>query len=256
MIVELDHRLFLEQDYGLINPLQVGKEHYADLEVHRLMPKGFARHERMLPLLVPLGSLEREQRIELLERTEEWARNHHMPFFSALFTSQHEAGYVRAMLVDRMVSRRPDQVSVWLRFHDPRVFRHLQWLLDPKQVPALMGPAVTWLGFDPLCRHWHCWSRPDSPGNQRLCLSQEQWQVVEQFEALNRCLRDLAQLDLRPTMMPPGAYWKACWKRAVTAWNRMPRPSGLHFTARQAKPNVKQILKFAGCGQQHCITKF
>ena len=196
MIVELDHRLFLEQDYGLINPLQVGKEHYADLEVHRLMPKGFARHERMLPLLVPLGSLEREQRIELLERTEEWARNHHMPFFSALFTSQHEAGYVRAMLVDRMVSRRPDQVSVWLRFHDPRVFRHLQWLLDPKQVPALMGPAVTWLGFDPLCRHWHCWSRPDSPGNQRLRLSQEQWQSVEQFEALNRCLRDLAELEL------------------------------------------------------------
>ena len=196
MIVELDHRLFLEQDYGLINPLQVGKEHYADLEVHRLMPKGFARHERMLPLLVPLGSLEREQRIELLERAEDWARSHHMPFFSALFTSQHEARYVRAMLVDRMVSRRPDRVNVWLRFHDPRVFRHLQWLLDPKQVSALMGPAVTWLGFDPLCRHWHCWSRPDSTGNQRLCLSHEQWQAVEQFEALNRCLRDLAQLDL------------------------------------------------------------
>lgn len=196
MIVELGHRLFLEQDYGIINPLQVGTEHYADLDVCCLLPKGFARHKRMMPLLVHLGSLQRSRRIELLEQAEEWVRNHHMPLFSALFTSQYDAGHVRAMLVDRMVCRRPDRVGVWLRYHDPRVFRHLQWLLDAEQRSALMGPAVIWLGFDPLLRHWCRWSRPDSQGNQRLHLSQEQWQAIEQFEALNRCLRDLAELEL------------------------------------------------------------
>ncbi|MDN5782753.1 MAG: DUF4123 domain-containing protein [Luteimonas sp.] len=192
MIVELDHRLFLAQDYALINPMQVGKEQYADLNARRLLPKGMERHERMLPLLVHLASLNESQRIELLERTEQWARHYHMPLFSALFSSQYAPDRVNADLLVRVVLRRASGQRAWLRYHDPRVFRHLQWLLDKEQLAALMGPAQTWLGFDPLCRHWHQWPRPDVSGHPRLRLDAGQWQAVAHFEALNHCLRDLA----------------------------------------------------------------
>lgn len=176
--------------------MQVGREYYADLDVCGLLPRGFAHHKRMLPLLIHLGGLEQKRRIELLDRTHDWARGHHMPFFSALFTSGCSPGQTKVMLVDQMVCRRPDGVRAWLRYHDPRVFRHLHWLLDQEQLATLMGPATTWLGFDPLCRQWHRWSRPGVPGSRRLYLSPEQWQAVEQFEPLNRCLRDLAELGL------------------------------------------------------------
>ncbi|WP_255516287.1 DUF4123 domain-containing protein [Luteimonas suaedae] len=192
MIVELGHRLFLAQDYAIINPMQVGSDQYADLDVQYLLPKGLERHRRMMPLLVYLASVEESRRIELLERADHWSRHHHMPLFSALFSSAHAPGRVRAGLLARMLLRRDDGRRVWLRYHDPRVFRHLQWLLDKEQLAVLMGPAQTWLGFDPLCRRWRQWSRPDVPGHPRLRLDSRQWQAVEQFEALNGCLRDLA----------------------------------------------------------------
>lgn len=192
MIVELDHRLFLAQDYAIINPMQVGKDQYADLDARCLLPKGLERHQRMMPLLVHLANVEESRRLELLERADHWARHHHMPLFSALFSSDHAPGEVRAGLLARMLLRRDDGRRAWLRYHDPRVFRHLQWLLEEEQRAALMGPAQTWLGFDPLCRHWHRWTRPDVPGYPRLRLDPGQWRAVEQFEALNGCLRDLA----------------------------------------------------------------
>lgn len=192
MIVELDHRLFLAQDYALINPLQVGRDQYADLDLWQLVPKGLERHQRMLPLLVHLSNMEESRRLDLLERAGEWARHHHMPLFSALLSSQHAPEQVRASLLSRMLLRREDGSRAWLRYHDPRVFRHLQWLLDMKQLATLMWPMHTWMAFDPLLRCWLQWSRPDIPRHPRLGLDARQWRAIGQFEALNNCLRDLA----------------------------------------------------------------
>lgn len=192
MIVELDHRLFLEQDYALINPMQVGKEAYSDLDVLRLQPKGLERHERLMPLLVHLAGLEETRRIKLLERVDDWARGHDMPLFSALFTSEKAPEQVKMSLRARMVLKRNAGGSVWLRYHDPGVFRHLCWLLDDAQLATLMGPVTAWLGYDPLSGSWCRWNRPDARVHSRLHLSPGQWQAVEQFEALNRCLRDFA----------------------------------------------------------------
>lgn len=196
MIVELDHRLFLAQDYAIINPMQVGREAYSDLRTRRLQLKGFERHEQVLPLLVELRNLGEPHRIELLDRTLRWAQRHHMPLFSALLSSEHTDAQVFAGLVRRMVLRRESGQRVWLRYHDPRVFRHLQWLLDEEQRATLMGPAQTWLGYDPLCRRWHRWTRPDAAQSSSFRLDLDQWQAVDQLEALNRCLRDLAEAGL------------------------------------------------------------
>ncbi|WP_164972160.1 DUF4123 domain-containing protein [Luteimonas sp. YGD11-2] len=194
MIVELDHRLFLAQDYAIINPMQVGREAYSDLSPLRLQPKGLERHEHILPLLVDLKSLEAAHRIELLERTLSWAQRHHMPLFSALFSSEHTYAQVFSELLRRTVLQREGGQRVWLRYYDPRVFRHLQWLLDDEQLATLMGSAQTWLGFDPLCRRWHQWTRPNAAKGLYLRLDSEQWQAVSHLEALNRCLRDLAEM--------------------------------------------------------------
>src|SRR5690554_1943999 len=192
MIVELDHRLFLEQDYALINPMQVGKEAYSDLDVLRLQPKGLERHERLMPLLVHLAGPEETRRIRLLERVDDRARGHDMPPFSALFTTEKATEQVKMSLRARMVLKRNAGGSVWLRYHDPGVFRHLCWLLDDAQLATLMGPVTAWLGYDPLSGSWCRWNRPDARVHSRLHLSPGQWQAVEQFEALNRCLRDFA----------------------------------------------------------------
>lgn len=192
VFIELDHRLFLEQDYAIINPMQVGKEQYADLDTQVLLPKELERHRRMMPLLVHLASMDQSCRLELLERSEHWARHHHMPLFTALFSSSSVPERVRTTFVARMLLQRDDGRRTWLRYHDPRVFRHLQWLLNGDQLAAVMGAAETWLGFDPLHRRWIQWRRPDAANHQRLRLDARQWQAVEQFEALNGCLRDLA----------------------------------------------------------------
>ncbi|MDR7192655.1 DUF4123 domain-containing protein [Luteimonas terrae] len=191
MIVELEHRLFLAQDYAIINPMQVSSDQYGDLDAQRMIPKGLERHHRMMPLLVRLASVNEPRRLELLERTNQWARRHHMPLFSALFSSSRPPDRVMPNLLANMLLRRAGR-HVWLRYHDPRVFRHLQWLFDHDQVAALMGPAQTWLGFDPLCRRWHQWSCPVVQRHPRLRLDAKQWEAVEQFEALNGCLRDLS----------------------------------------------------------------
>lgn len=193
MIVELDHRRFLAQDYALINPMQIGRKEYADLETCRLLPKGLERHERMMPLLVNLSDIPEEESLELLERVDQRAREYHMPLFSALLTSTRAPDQVRAGLLARLVLRRQDGGRAWLRYHDPRVFRHLTWLLEKEQLAALMGPIDAWLGFDPLCRQWHQWCRPDAAGCPHIRLTARQWRAVEQFEALNGCLRDLAE---------------------------------------------------------------
>lgn len=192
MDVELDHRLFLKQHYALINPMQVGKDWYSDLDVLRLQPEELERHARLMPLLVHLAALGEAQRIELLKRADDCARGHHMPLFSALFTSDRTPGHVKTVLQKHMVVKRDTGSSVWLRYHDPRVFRHLCWLLDDAQLATLMGPAKTWLGYDPLRSSWSEWTRPDVCMHPRLRLSPEQWQAVDEFEALNRCLRDFA----------------------------------------------------------------
>lgn len=192
MIVELDHRLFLAQDYALINPMQVGEAQYSDLIVLRLQPSGLERHKRLMPLLVHLADMEEARRLELLKRADDWAREHDLPMFSALFTSEKAPEQVKGRLQGQMVLKRSAGGSVWLRYHDPRVFRHLCWLLDDAQLAALMGPATTWLGYDPLRSTWSRWSRPEVRSQPRLRLSPEQWEAVDQFEALNRCLREFA----------------------------------------------------------------
>lgn len=188
----LTRRLFLTQDYAVINPLQVGAEDYDDLDVVRLLPAGLERHEHMMPLLVELRGLPEGSRIELLERVDHWSSEHDMPLFSALLACPAEMSRLVFHLRRRMVLRRPGGNSAWLRFHDPRVFQHLRWLLTPAQMASLMGPVTAWTWYDPLRACWQEQECPQTDPRARLSLSPSQWQALEQFEALTRRLGELA----------------------------------------------------------------
>ncbi|MGY0560030.1 DUF4123 domain-containing protein [Luteimonas sp. A277] len=193
MIVELDHRLFVAQDYALINPMQVSLDQRSDLETVSLLPKCLERHARLMPLLVELKSLPQSRRLDLLEHAEWWSGNYDMPLFSALLAGAVDMQKLQMHLVRNMLLRRSGAAGAWLRFHDPRVFRHLRWMLDDEQMARLMGPVAAWTWYDPLSGQWQAHERTVAASSQRLTLTQEQWLALDQLEALNRCLRDLAE---------------------------------------------------------------
>lgn len=189
----MDHRLFLAQDYALINPMQVALDQRSDLETVVLLPKNLERHIRMMPLLLELKSLPESERLALLDRADRWSRDHDMPLFCAMLAGDTDMPGLERHLLRNMLLSRTGAVRAWLRFHDPRVFRHLRWLLDDEQMCRLMGPVAAWTWFDPLGGNWHVHQRPGASDTRRLQLTREQWDSLEQFEALNRCLRDLAE---------------------------------------------------------------
>lgn len=189
----LDHRWFLAQDYALLNPLQIARDQYSDLSTFRLMPSGFERHARMMPLLVTFNTMSEAHRLDLLERAQRWSGYHDLPLFCALLSSDADESTVKASLQRNMIVRRGNGRQVWLRQHDPRVFRHLCWLFDDAQMASLMGPVTSWTWLDPLAGHWHAYTCNEKAYATHLRLTPDQWVAVDELEALNRCLRTLAQ---------------------------------------------------------------
>lgn len=189
----LDHRTFLAQDYALINPMQTALDQRSDLDVAALVPAGMDRHARLMPLLASLRDLPEHRRLELLERSDRWARNYDMPLFTALLASKADPNAVKAHLLRNMTLRRGKAGAVWLRLHDPRVLRHLRWILSPQQMACLMGPIASWTWYDPLAGEWHVHECPERDGRWSVSPTPDQWKALEMLEGLNRCLRDVAE---------------------------------------------------------------
>lgn len=175
--------------HGLINPLQVPGRWYTDLESFLLLPKGFERHQRMMPLLVEFRSLPEQKKIKLLEIADEWACGSDKPFFSALLATDVEMQSAGRHLKARMILKRSDASRVWLRLHDPCIYQHLCWLLSPAQMVWLMGPVSAWTWRDPFSGCWMTHHRPSGVEPDMGGLSMQQWRKVEELEFLNRYLR-------------------------------------------------------------------
>ncbi|MCD7100423.1 DUF4123 domain-containing protein [Stenotrophomonas sp. MMGLT7] len=199
----LGHREFLVQDYAIVNSMQVLPNHYADLDTVCLLPRGWDRHRRMMPLLVELKKFPERRRLELLERADRWSLENDMPFFSALLVCSTNVSLLASHLRRQMVLSRPGAQRAWLRFHDPRVFRHLRWLLTPAQMTVLLGPVQCWTWFETLECRWHSQPSPETelqPSSISLNPTSAQWAALDQFDALNLCLRDIMdESDIPPT---------------------------------------------------------
>lgn len=187
----LDHRLLLAQDYALINPLQVDSSLWRDLPLVRLSPKELAAEPAAMPRLLALREMAEHDCLQLLERVHEQARRSKYPYFSALIVSPRTANELSTHLAERVIVRGPDRRSAILRYFDPRVFRHLRWILKKTQMDSLLRSVNVWTWFTPAGNwsHHRC-DRTASPS--RLRLTDQQWGALQRVRLLHRCLEQIA----------------------------------------------------------------
>ena len=191
---DLGHRELSDHDFALINPVRVPEDRWQDLPVMPLQAPAFKAQPHLVPRLLPLAVLEDGRHLELLERNDRQCVETGSPLFCALIESRTDIRSLATGLGGRMLLDTPTGKTVWLRFHDPRVFSALAWWLDPVQLRQLLGPVVAWTWFDPRDGRWNRIGRPghDGHGSGRLRLTPAQWDRLQRQPAVNRCLKILA----------------------------------------------------------------
>ncbi|MDO1530631.1 DUF4123 domain-containing protein [Fulvimonas sp. R45] len=185
----LDHRLIQSHDYAIVNPLQVDISLWGDLDAKATVPRTFKDQPELFPLLIDLNALPFARRIALIEQSEAWAQNHDQPMLSALLKSDAPRDRVVQHLARAMHVRRDGRDRVF-RFHDPRVFQHLQWLFDSAQMKALLGPLDTWTWRAPS-GDWSSWAAPGAAATA-LRIRADQWPILLRMEDINMVLATLA----------------------------------------------------------------
>lgn len=192
-VIELDHRPILGCDYAVINPLQVDEVVWGDLPTARIVPASFRAQPQLFPVLLVLDDLDFDTRIGLLDRMESWESGSEYPYFSALLQSDATPSRVQRHLASLMERRHHGVVDL-LRPHDPRVFRHLHWLLSEAQVDDLLGPVAAWTWREPGGL-WRRAVRHHLSAATTLHLSQAQWDAYARIGLLNRLI-ELLRDDL------------------------------------------------------------
>lgn len=185
----MDHRLFLQHDFALINPLQLDAAQWSGLPTEPLVPDTIESQAQLMPRLLRLRDLAQREKIALLDQSEAWQAAYDLPMLPILIQSGASAAAMSAHLKKQMLARHPAGHWFWIRLHDPRVFRHLRWLLDPAQMARLLGPAFQWSWFDPSTSRWYTDPRPDVDSASASRLDSRQWDCVFRMEVLNRALK-------------------------------------------------------------------
>lgn len=192
-IADLGHRELLAYGYALINPMRVPASEWKDLPVVPLGSPAFEGQPHLLPRLLPLAELDDDAKANLLERNARQWSTTGQSIFCALLESDVDTRMLAGNLGRQMLVQGPTGSTVWLRFHDPRVFSGLTWWLDKDQLRRLFGPVETWAWPEPRDAHWHHLHRPElpSPNASRLKLTGEQWGRLQRQPLVNRCVRQL-----------------------------------------------------------------
>jgi hypothetical protein len=135
-------------------------------------------------------------------KIEREARAGYAPTICAIFESSATTQRLHRHLADALLLQKNPDVSVVFRYYDPRVFVHLQWMLDSSQVAAVMGPVSVWSYFD---QHTGWATRRFSPGKEstRLQVSDQQYRDIARIALIERTLEPLrAQHPELPPDLP------------------------------------------------------
>lgn len=192
--IELWHRSLLEQDFGLINPLQVEASFWSDLPTTPVVPNGLESRTRLMPRLVALRAMTREARVELLDRMVQHERHSKRPLFSALIVATHASNPMAKPLASRLAVKDPEGDTALLRYYDPSVFAHLRWLLTDEQLSRLLRGIQTWTWRD-ANGQWQQTRPPHQAALSQFRLTREQWDTLRRLGLINRCLKNLAKKD-------------------------------------------------------------
>lgn len=188
---DLGYRELFGHDFALINPVRVREDRWRDLPAVPLRAPAFDAQPHLVPRLLPLAALDDEQQVELLERNDRQCVETGQPMFCALLGSLAGTQSLAASLGSRVLLDAPTGQTVWLRFHDPRVFSTLAWWLDRVQLRGLLGAVRAWTWFDPRDGRWNRIERPASKAfvGARLRMTAEQWNRLQRQPLVNRCLK-------------------------------------------------------------------
>lgn len=187
----IGHRELAAQQYAVLNPLQLARSRWIDLPTFELLPKVLTGKAGVMPRLLDLTQLNQVQQSELLDRIDAWDRQNDHPFIGLLLKSAASAGRVARHLAQQLVVRAPDGSESLLRWHDPRVFRHLSWLLTTTQMRLFSGPVSAWCWRDGSAR-WRALDVAATghvPGRMRITV--EQWATISRIGVLNRAIAQL-----------------------------------------------------------------
>ena len=111
------------------------------------------------------------------------------PVICAILECEKTSTRLQRHLVDRLILPKPTEGTGILRFHDPRVFAHLRWILKPEQQGALMGPVTRWSYLDGT-GGWVTMEGAKAP-NDDFALTHGQYKQVERIELIERALQAL-----------------------------------------------------------------
>ena len=166
----------------------------ADLDTQAIVPESFRAQPKLFPVLLDLKALDVEQRADLSKLAAAWALEKDVPYFSALLDTTASSVQIAAHLARRMLVSVPGAGQDVLRFYDPFVFRHLQWLLTPKQRDSLLGPIQRWNWREPNGT-WRSYKREAAHASvPPLLLKPEQWPTLMRLTDINAMLRRLARV--------------------------------------------------------------
>lgn len=192
-----DCRALQAYAYAVINPLQVEESMWADLPLQPIVPDVFKTQPELFPLLLVLDDLDSDMRVGLLDRMDGWQRSSDFPFFSALLQSDASPKRIRFHVANQMV-RKYQHGADLLRPHDPRVFRHMTWLLTQAQCDGLLGPIQAWAWREPD-GSWRQLTPEQLTDSRPFRLQPAQWQSYARLGLINRLIVQLA--DERPEFM-------------------------------------------------------
>lgn len=204
-LVALDHQTMLMHDFGIINAMQVEPEARTDLTGQPLVPNRHNSRAHLFPLLVELRALTEHQRISLLDRMTSWQTERATPYFSALLACPDSTDVLRRHLIQRCDVTLPDGTLDVLRLHDPRLFRHLTWILRSEQLNTLLANVGRWT-WPERDGTWRSMVHSDaSPAHRlhRLKFDDAQWVQLARLCDLHAVLATLQQTN--PSLTQDGA---------------------------------------------------
>ncbi|OLO03218.1 DUF4123 domain-containing protein [Salinicola socius] len=181
--------------YALLNPLHVASSDRDDLDSRTLRTPSVKVRDPLLPQLICLEALSPTQREHLAKRIEQYAKRGRA-FLSALLQSEADTEEVIRHFRFTLEQARPgSRRRWWLRCYDPRVFRHLCWLLETASMDRLLGPITCWRWPDQYGQ-WHALERNEVPdlAIRVPLLSASQWSCIDRMASLNAVIDRLAML--------------------------------------------------------------
>ncbi|MCX5541287.1 DUF4123 domain-containing protein [Paraburkholderia sp. CNPSo 3076] len=164
--------------------------------VGELVPQAKPDLEGVAPVLMRLEHAER-QFSRVIEVAEIAHGSGRPPMVCAIIESDIRTDRLHEHLANALLITRPGGSHAVFRYYDPRVFGHLQWILDSVQLQSLLGPVSRWRWLD---EGGH-WQEVLSSGYRQIDLtfSDEQFKQLERLSLVRKALETVAAAGMQAT---------------------------------------------------------